>query len=163
MGGKRRGPMPAPTKLKIVRGNPGKRALNQREPEPTIGTPGKPEWLKPLAVAEWDRVVPELERLGLLTVVDGPSLAAYCQAFAEFADAQEFLNENGATYVLRDKDGEVKSVQQFPQVAIARNAAHSMRMFASEFGLTPASRSRLSTPAPKEEADPFAKYEGAKK
>ena len=41
----KRGPRPQPTQLRLVRGNPGKRAINKLEPKPDGGIPAKPAWL----------------------------------------------------------------------------------------------------------------------
>ncbi len=106
--------------------------------------PDKPEWLTEIAAAEWDIVAPELERLGLLTRVDGPSLAAYCQFYGEYVTAQKFLKENGQTYIMRDKDGAVKTIAAFPNVSISQNAARQMRALANDLGFTPAARTKLT-------------------
>ena len=63
------GPKPAPTALKKLAGNPGKRALNTREPQPESGAPPCPDWMPAEGRAQWGRVVPELDRLKLLTKV----------------------------------------------------------------------------------------------
>ena len=76
------GRKPRPTHLKILEGNPGKRSLTKNEPKPRPVNPTQPDWLLREAKAEWRRVVPELERMGLLTTVDRAALATYCQAWA---------------------------------------------------------------------------------
>ena len=48
-----------PTALKISRGNPGKRPLNDREPQPE-GVARCPSWLCDVAKAEWKRLAGEL-------------------------------------------------------------------------------------------------------
>ena len=80
----RRGPPPKPTKLKLLAGNPGKRPLNRREPQPRKTTPRCPAWLGKEARAVWKRMVPELRRMGVLTVIDGEALAAFCQTYARW-------------------------------------------------------------------------------
>ena len=156
------GRKPIPTKLKLLKGNPGKQKLNKREPQPKLGIPAKPKWLLPAAAKEWDLVVPTLEQLGLLAVVDGPCLAGYCQSYARYIEAQQFLDKYGSSYDVLDKLGALSHVGQYPQVTIAKNEAHAMRMFASEFGFTPASRSRIEIPDKVEPADPFEAFLGKK-
>jgi P27 family predicted phage terminase small subunit len=135
------GRTPKPTALKLLQGNPGKRAINKAEPQPTkLSTNLRPPaWLDPVAADRWRKLVPELRALGLLTVVDIDSLEAYCKAYSRWREAEEFLDDSGMT--TRTESG---YSQQRPQVAIARGYAEQMRKFASEFGLTPASRSRLA-------------------
>lgn len=48
---------PLPTEIKALRGNPGKRPLNN-DPHVPAGIPKCPDWLTPVAKAEWARVVP---------------------------------------------------------------------------------------------------------
>lgn len=142
----RRGPAPTPTSLRLLRGNPGKRAINKREPKPAPLRPTCPRWLNVEAKREWRRVVPELERLGLLTRVDRAELAAYCQSWARWKEAEEFIEKHGPAIPIRDADGRVKYLQQIPQVSISQKERQAMRAFASEFGLSPSSRSRIQVP-----------------
>ena len=117
----RRGPPPKPTRLKVISGNPGKRPLNKREPQPRKEAPRCPNWLTPDAKRVWKDLVPRLKRMGVLTEVDGGALAAYCQTFARWRETEEFLAKHGNVYPLRDSEGRVKYMQQLPQVSIARN------------------------------------------
>ena len=135
-----RGRRPKPTRLKVLTGNPGKRPLNASEPRPDVAVPECPVELGPLARQEWDRMVGELAPLRLLTHLDRAALAAYCGAFALWAEATQAIQKYGAM---------VKSPTgypiQSPYVSIANRQAEIMMRIASEFGLTPASRSRIST------------------
>ena len=133
-----RGRKPKPGNLKIIEGNPGKRPLGE-ELRPRPLTPTRPEWLLPEAKREWTRIVPELERLSLLTIVDRGALAAYCQAWARAVAAEEVIAKEGATYW--SATGQWKTR---PEVYIAMREWQAVRSFGSEFGLTPASRTRMS-------------------
>src|SRR5215831_17432794 len=90
-----RGPKPTPTALRILRGNPGRRPLNAREPKAAPATLTPPAWLKGLAVAEWHRIAPVLHRLGILTEVDDIALAAYSQTYARWRDSDAKIDEFG--------------------------------------------------------------------
>lgn len=139
-----------PTALKIIEGNLGKRPLNKNEPKPKPITPGCPKWIMPEAKAEWKRVVPELERMGLLTIVDRAGLIGYCQSWARYVEAEKYLSKNSTTY-MTDKG----NVIQVPQVAIARNCLKICQSFMQEFGLTPSARGRMSLPGGENEEDPL--------
>ena len=149
------GPARKPTPLRVLEGNPSKRPINKAEPKPRPGRPTRPDWLLPEAKHEWSRVVPELERLGLLTVVDRAALATYCQAWAQYVDAEAQLAKYGA--VLKAKHSDY--VQVSPYATISRHNAQIVRAFCAEFGLTPSSRGRMtvggSEPA---DEDPFEKW-----
>lgn len=81
---------PVPFPLKVLRGNPGKRPM-KREPQPeqAIEVPAPPPFITGYAADEWWRTAPELHRLGLLTRIDVPSLAAYCHAYGQWRLAAE--------------------------------------------------------------------------
>lgn len=134
----RHGPPPKPTKLKLLEGNPGKRPLPQNEPKPKPIAPKCPSWLDKEAKKEWKRLAPELEKLGLLTTVDGTAMAAYCQAYSRWREAEEFITKHGT--VMKTPSG---YMQQLPHVSISSTALKHMRAFCTEFGLTPASRTRI--------------------
>jgi P27 family predicted phage terminase small subunit len=141
----RRGPPPKPTKIRALEGNLSRRPLNEREPVPRNEPPPRPDWLDEEAGAKWDHLVYELHNLGVLGHVDGDALAAYCDTWSRWKRAVLFLQEKGDVYTIKDADGKPKYVQQWPQVAIARNLLVILNRYHQEFGLTPASRSRIST------------------
>lgn len=139
----RPGPRPKPTALKILEGNPGKRALPVNEVHPLVMMPECPEWLAPQAQREWQKIAPQLLSLGLLTELDQMSLAAYCAALAQWRAAQMVVDEEGLTLVTTSG-----YLQQRPEVGIAARSMAMVRAFSGEFGATPSARSRLNPPAP---------------
>jgi P27 family predicted phage terminase small subunit len=155
------GPPPKPTAVKIAEGNPGKRRLNTKEPEPELGEPSMPRHLCPVARKEWQTIVPELLKLGVLTVIDRAALAAYCESFALWESARREVRKNGITFTTKSviKDEViVTGIKRNPAVAIANEALRMMKSYLVEFGLTPASRSRLSVEQPPKEDDPVASF-----
>lgn len=141
---------PKPTKLKVLAGNPGKRPLNMNEPKPKPVAPKCPAWLDKEAKREWKRVAPELEKLGLLTVVDGSALAAYCQAYARWRQAEEMIRREGLTITT-----ETGYVMPHPAVKIAEKSMQLIRGFCNEFGLTPSSRAKMTVPEVDDDAEDF--------
>jgi P27 family predicted phage terminase small subunit len=117
--------------------------MNEPKPEPAI--PECPTVLGPVARAEWERLAVQLSALCLLTNLDRAALAAYCGAYELWAEATEAIQKYGSM---------VKSPSgypiQSPYVAVANRQAEIMMRIASEFGFTPASRSRISTPTNEE-------------
>jgi P27 family predicted phage terminase small subunit len=132
------GRRPKPTLIKILSGNPGGRPLNECEPQPT-GLPSCPKHLPKEAKKEWRRVAKELKSCGLLTAVDRAALTGYCESWARYVDASENLQKFGSV---------VKSPNGYPilnpYVSICNAAMKEMRAFLTEFGMTPASRSKIS-------------------
>ncbi len=132
------GRKPKPTALKVLEGNPGKRPLNTKEPKPKSNAPKCPTWLEVEAKKEWRRMSKQLELMGLLTEVDMAAFAGYCQAYARWKEAEEFISKHGT--IVKTPSG---YWQQVPQVSIASNYLKIMGKFCEQFGLTPSARSRL--------------------
>ena len=128
MGGKGSGGRNAkPTALKKLLGNPGKRKINEKEPQPAVGVPEMPK-LSREAAKEWRRIVPILMSLGILTIADGPALAIYCDAFALWRQARRQLARS------RDLTSE-KARRLF---SISEKSMKLAKSVLVEFGLTPA-------------------------
>jgi P27 family predicted phage terminase small subunit len=79
----------------------------------------------------------------MITALDRTSLATYCCAYGLWAEAIEAVQKYG-TMVKSPTGYPIQS----PYVSIANRQAEIMMRIASEFGFTPASRSRLSAPDP---------------
>ena len=133
-----RGRKPSPTAIKELEGNPGKRKINEAEPKPEKKAPPCPKWLEPEAKKEWRRLSKQLEQIGVLTEVDQAAFASYCQAYARWKAAEEFITSHG--YVSMTPAG---YVQQLPHVSISQTYQKIMNRCAEQLGLTPSSRSRL--------------------
>lgn len=134
-----RGRKPTPTAIKMLEGNPGRRALNKDEPKPAKKAPRCPSWLEDEAKKEWKRMGKILEQMGLLTDMDMAAFAGYCQAFARWKEAEEFLTQHGS--IVRTPNG---YLQQVPQVTIAQSNLKIVLKFCEQFGLTPSARSRIA-------------------
>ena len=134
-----RGRKPKPTAIKELEGNPGKRPLNKNEPKPDKNAPRCPAWLEEEAKREWKRMGKILEQLGLLTEMDMAAFAGYCQAYARWKEAEEFITQHGT--MIRTPNG---YLQQVPQVSIAQTNLKIMLKFCEQFGLTPSARSRMT-------------------
>ena len=111
-----RGRKPLPTALKELEGDRGKgrRPLNKDEPTPPQDNVKCPAWLMPEAKKEWKRLAPSLIAMGVLTEHDMEAFAGYCQAYARWREAEEFLSQHGT--IFKTPSG---YVQQVPQVSIA--------------------------------------------
>ena len=139
------GRKPKPKRLQLLQGRPGKRPP-ANEPKPPPIAPECPDWLADEAKEEWRRVAPKLERLGLLTEIDRTALAAYCQEYARWVEAEAVLAEVGM--VIETEKG---YLYQRPELGIARKALQLIKSWCAEFGLTPSSRARMNLPEQSEE------------
>lgn len=133
-----RGRKPKPTALKRLDGNPGKRGYNHDEPVVPKGQPDCPQHLSDAARNEWHRIAGPLHEMGVLTTVDRAALAAYCQAWGRWVEAEEKLRDTPT--LLKTASG---YVQQNPWLSIANKQLDLMGRYMAELGITPASRSRV--------------------
>ena len=151
-----RGRKPQPTATKKLRGNPGKRPLNQDEPQPKAPAklPDPPAHLGGSGKREWRRIGKELLAAGLYTVVDRSALAAYCAVYENWVDAHQRVVDDGL--LTKTKAG---NTVQNPYLSIANKQLELMNRFLTEFGMTPSSRSRVKAEKP-EADDPFEAFLG---
>ena len=133
-----RGRKPKPVALRVLEGNPGKRPIG-REPRPAGGQPSCPAHLSPTAKAEWKRLARMLNQIGILTQADRAALAAYCQAYGRWVEAERKLAETPT--LIRLPSG---YIQPSPWLAISNKQMELMQRYMAELGLTPAARARLA-------------------
>lgn len=152
-----KGRKPTPTRLKLLTGNPGKRAINKNEPQPTpLVNIEPPDWLDVDAKQMWYRIVAELRRLNVATVLDESALAVCCQEIAAYARYNAKLKayrENNA-----DDDTGINhkgEIVPHPYFGMRNKSAALAMRYLVEFGLTPASRTKLSILASTGAADPL--------
>lgn len=136
-----------PTALRLLEGNPGRRPLPKREPKPTTGiSAAPPAHLSTEARVEWRRVSKILGAVGLLTGADRAALAAYCQAYGRWVQAEKALarmaERDEVTHGIIIKTSNGNAVQS-PLVGAANRAMELMLKAATEFGMTPAARTRV--------------------
>lgn len=139
----RRGPKPQPTKFKILRGNPGKQALNADEPQPPTDGVVMPPHLGEIAARRWGELMPMLQATRVMTRADIEALARYCDTYEWWLAVRAKLKAEGDTYPILNDGGEVKYIAQRPEVSIAHKLSQQLRQLESDFGLSPAARVSL--------------------
>jgi P27 family predicted phage terminase small subunit len=149
MTGKSPGRPKKPTRLKVLEGNPGNRTLPKDEVKPIPIAEKCPSWLHKYAKKEWKLLAPRLEALGLLTEVDTSAFASYCQSYARWREAEEFMTKHNNT-IFKTPSG---YLQQLPHVAIAQKYMALMLTSLSKFGLSPSDRAGLVVAKPNEKSN----------
>ena len=117
-----------PTALKVVEGNPGKRPLNEAEPETVPASGDPPAWLQENGRKVWEELAPVALEMGVLTK----------------ADEELFAHACALLYVGRAVQGQASKELEMANKILAR------------FGFTPSDRAKISV-APKKE-DPLGAY-----
>jgi len=135
----RRGPAPTPTALKLLRGNPGRRPLNNDEPKPDVIKGDErlakpPTFLSADAKLCWKRVAPSLIQLGLLTVADVSAFEAYCEAYARWRQYERLTGKNLELAISKGYRNHAVRERQL------------MLQYGARFGLDPSSRTNIKTP-----------------
>ena len=150
------GRKPKPTALKLLTGNPGGRKLNTNEAKPDLAQPSPPDFLNDHAKVEWGRIIGTLFRTGLMTELDRSVLAAYCQSYGRWVQAERALARMAEAQADADQALTIVThngtAMQNPLIGIANKAKADTVRYALEFGMTPSARSRVSA-SPHEEVD----------
>jgi P27 family predicted phage terminase small subunit len=148
----RAGRKPKPTHLKLLAGHPGHRPLNESEPQPDVvdETMQPPEWLSGEGRAAWAVEFPKLVRNNMITDIDLNAFARYCQAFGRYLVAGSMVAKQGEVLVAPSG-----FPIQNPYLAVSNKAQEQMHKAETEFGMTPSSRSRVSTGAPSKKKNRF--------
>ena len=141
------GPKPKPTALKLLQGNPGHQKLPQNEPKPRPITPNAPVYLNSVGIQRWNELLPELELIGTLTIVDGDILGRYCHGYQRLIEAEEYIAIEHVCE--RGTGGQMLS----PWVAERNRAFDDMGKAAAQLGIGAADRSRIEVKKPDDQAE----------
>jgi P27 family predicted phage terminase small subunit len=132
-----KGRKPVPTHLKVLRGNPGKRRLNNGEPLPIGDLVDPPEWMTDSQKTGWNYAVENAPR-GLLKKLDRSVLVAWVIA--------EDLHRQAATlvekYGMLTKAPITGQPMQSPYLPVVNKQAQIMLKAAEQLGFSPVSRPR---------------------
>jgi P27 family predicted phage terminase small subunit len=155
-----KGRKPKPSARRELEGNPGHRPINADEPTPptptdAFDTPPPELDGHPVAIDEWARLAPMLRKARQVTDADRGALLALCLEWARYIDATKKVQTLGMV---------VKAPSGYPMpnpfLAITTRALAGCLKLWPELGLTPSSRSRVTTtPAP--DGDPFDEFDAA--
>jgi P27 family predicted phage terminase small subunit len=149
-----RGRRPKPTAVKELAGNPGHRPLNASEPQPRASRATTPRGLGAEGGRFWRKYAPALAALGVLTEVDEPALRMAAEHFELALRAAKELRQGvvipshdgtqEATIqtglLMEDADG---NLRKNPLLQVLRDQSAALRSYLTEFGMTPAARSKL--------------------
>src|SRR5688500_10113767 len=141
MGDRMRGRKPVPTVLRMLRGNPGKRAINRNEPQPGELSPEcPPEITEPDAKKEWERAIVPSIALGVITSADRLFAIAHCELWAtwrsQLADAARHPHVVAV--------GQNKHPTPNPARVMANRTLMLLTKVDQELGFSPVSRSRVT-------------------
>lgn len=154
-----RGRKPKPTAQQIAAGDPRKHGVHKlqerlaAEPKAESGYPPCPEHLTGRAREAWEFLAEQIAAMGIDKRPDAMMLEGACVNYARAVMADQQIAMEGITVtesVVDPESGEVTvlKIKANPAVAISNAAWRQLRAFASEFGLSPVSRTRLTIEKP---------------
>ncbi|MCQ9422709.1 phage terminase small subunit P27 family [Pseudomonas sp. LJDD11] len=143
-----------PAALHILQGNRSKKNFDEliaevKQPTVPVDAPPMPDILSDDAAAEWERVIPDLIALGLVSRLDLLALATYCQAYGDWLKYQRLIAKRN-----RESDDELAGdVQTFKtgaqQMHVLRQLANDAEKRANSagaaFGFSPMARRNMKT------------------
>jgi len=149
-----------PTELKLLKGTLEKSRVlkDEMKPDNIVNIPYPPEWLGDVAKKEWYAITKELHKLKMLTNLDLSMLAVYCNEIQTYIECQEMIKIKTRVQIIKNPDGTLKSQNQSAYQRIANDSVMKAIKIASEFGLTPASRTRIGTGQIMDSDDPFVEF-----
>ena len=91
-----RGRKPLPANVHLMRGNASKKPIGELVDgvQPLVEIPNCPPYLLKAAKAEWKRITPLLEELGLIAKIDRATITIYCAAVAWYEWHERRLQED---------------------------------------------------------------------
>jgi len=125
-----RGPLPKPYARRRNRRHSSGKVI-------AVARPSMPRSLAGEARAEWRRIVPELEKIGLLATIDRAALIRYCSAWADWCELSDLLTRSGK--LIRGQKG---NLIRNPLWFLKQDAEQTVTDLARQLGLTPVSRLR---------------------
>lgn len=138
-----------PDHLKVVAGTAQPCRMNPDPPMPSADVPVAPEWLSERAAAIFAEMVGVIRPMGIASASDTAALALLALRLEEVEICSAIIDAESRTYTA--DTGQIKG---HPAVAQRSEAMRHAQSLLSEFGLSPAARSKVSaTKAP--EANPF--------
>ncbi len=144
-----RGPKPLPPNVHLLRNNASKKPLASLLDDvvrPAVEVPDCPKHLKDEARAEWKRITPHLQQLGLIAQIDRAALTGYCVAWGRHVEAEKKITALGKDGLIDTTPSGYKQISVWLQ--ISHRALEQMAKFLSMFGMSPADRSRVSQSDP---------------
>jgi len=134
------GPPPKPTALKLLEGY-RKDRINENEPCPPPAVDLSPPdgLMTPEAIAEWHRTAPALAASGVLTTADITGFVMYCNLYAQYINISKITLD--CEIVEAPRTG---TPMRHPAVDIKHRTIELMLKIMIEYGMTPASRSRIT-------------------
>ena len=142
--GKKRTPL-ALVKQRGTKGNKAasKDAENAPEPDVLEKVPTPPSFLTAKEKKVFKEFATLLHEAGVLTGMDVDVLSGLSKCWQQWIDASKALEKGGLTFTSYNRNGDAMERKR-PEIGIANDAWKMVMSILTEYGMTPASRSKVS-------------------
>jgi len=113
------------------------------------------------AAEEWNAVVNLLQTEKIISDLDKKMLMVYCTEMAKYWEYSRQLEAESALLELKDKKGVVVNYMKNPLCDLANKALDNATKIATQFGLTPLSRTKLEVKEKPDDDSPEKQAEKA--
>ena len=146
-----------PTQTKKLSGTLRKSRVNVSEPSPDMIDTGPMIELDDVAKKYRAYVVPLLEKVGIMSELDPSEIDILCATYSEWVRLDKYIREelkNASSYEHYTQAG--MSYKAYPEYKLRADAANRLHKILTEFGMTPASRSKVNAnKTDKKDDNPF--------
>ena len=139
----KRGTKQTPTAILKLRGS-WRANIRKDEPQPE---PGRPECLAMLgerARELWDYYSDQLEKMGVLTMIDEGVLYQYCATREMYEKCYERIVKGGMDLPIKDAGGKIIDYKDRPEISRFIRLGEKLMRLAQKLGLSPSDRVGLS-------------------
>lgn len=158
-----------PTQMKVLRGTFRQNEAPAHEPQPDLlkTAPKPPAHLNKWAKRMWKDIAGKLLALGMLTDIDLYTLEVLCEQYGIYRELKDAITHRelpaGREKISIAQYLAGQNSQTIPEYAAMRSAFERYTALLKEFGLSPASRSRMDIPhEPPKAVDPMEELLNAK-
>ena len=132
------------------------RMKDRNPPEPKKGKETPPAWLNTKAKRAFNELVKITTDMNVLTLADKTSLAMVCDAYSDYLEAKDLIDEQGMTYKVTNREG-VEMIKANPAASIKADAWRRVMIGLGKFGISPSDREKISI-TPVKKKNPFADF-----
>ena len=149
-----------PTALKKLQGTLRADRQVENEFNPTIElNKTVPDSLNEWGAKLWTDLVDEYGKFELISRVDVGSLMILCNEFGRYCEADDLLKAQGLEVIedIYNSKGDIVGQKKVinPLIKVVSDAFKNYKSICTEFGLTPASRTKISAPPKEQQQDPL--------
>lgn len=144
-----------PDHLKIMSGTAQPCRMNPDAPAANPGIALAPDWLSARSADIFSQLSGILDGMGIASPDDQHALAMLASRLEEVELMTAAIEDGGRVYEQKDENGNVRMRRAAPEVGLRNEAMRHAQSLLAEFGLTPATRAKVSAGKPAEK-NPFS-------